>query len=125
MRFLIALTLVLLPATAHAQMDRSTTAFVWMVPLYTWQSVVDAKTTTQCVQAGRCREVNPVWLALAQNHGIEKSMRTKFYTQTAITVGAAIAMHKWPEKKPLIVASYAVLLAGQVWVNHHNAQVLK
>lgn len=123
--FLMALLFVVASCRpAAAQMDRSTKLFIALVPVYTWQSFVDAAGTADCVEAHRCVEVNPVWVAVARTDGIRHSMRVKFVAQTALTVGVAVAMKKWPNQRRTLVIGYALMTAAQIAVNVHNAQVI-
>lgn len=124
-RMLWVLLIVLLPSTAFAQgLTGWDTAFLVTLPVYGYEAVKDARTTTTCVQASRCVEVNPVWAGIARTDGIKRSMSWKLAAQAGLAGGLGYGMHRWPEKKPYFVAALVTMTVLQAVVNSHNARVI-
>lgn len=122
---LLVVVLLLLPSVASAQgLKLADKLFIATVPAFGVLAYQDARDTRRCVEAGRCIEVNPLWAAVAQRDGIRRSMQWKLAAQAGLAGGLGYAMHKWPERKPFILAAFVTMTVLQGVVNAHNARVL-
>ncbi len=125
-RHAVILLLLLWPSSVFAQgLTRSDKLFIATVPAFSILAYQDARDTRRCVEAGRCVEINPVWAGIARTRGIRRSMQWKLAAQASLAGGLGYAMHRWPERKPFILAAFITMTALQGVVNVHNKRTLE
>jgi predicted MFS family arabinose efflux permease len=89
---------------------------------YAFAAVEDARRTHQCVEAGVCREVNPVLGRIADRFGIKTAMATKLALQAG-TVATLVALR--PDNRKRTTIAIVALTAIQIAVNAQNYRTLQ
>lgn len=120
----LILIMVLLARPARAE-DWQRAAFhasLAGLGVFAWK---DAEMTIDCVRRQVCQEANPIIRPFVDRHGIERAMTGKLAVQAGIAGFHVYAWHRWPARKPVILASLVTMTVLQGLVVAHNHRVLQ
>ena len=122
----LVLMLCACPVAAQ-RLEVADVVFAGLATTNTALAVYDARATVRCVERwpGECVEANVLFNAIAVSKGIRSAMVVKVGADVAITGFTTWAMHRWRDKKWVIVASYAVNTALKGLVIRHNNRVME